>query len=240
VARALVIGGTRRVGRWVSEALLIEGHSVHAAYRSRGTDAQQCVDELARAGYTLTTVQADAADAGQIAQAISASAQELGGLDILVYAPGASLHEKLLATDAQSARRLVESNALGLHHCVLAAVPYLRLDGGGSIISFLSVSNDTPRAFRDMPMYAAAKAMQASYSRSLARELAGDHITVNAIALGITQLPAEGAAEYGADRLPSGRAVSQEDVAAAVWYLTGPASRQLTGSVLNLSGGFGL
>ena len=81
--------------------------------------------------------------------------------------------------------------------------------------------------------------MLASYARSLARELADDNVTVNCIALGITALTPDGVPRIEEAQLPMKRYVTQEDVAAAVWYLTGAGSAQFTGTVLNLSGGFG-
>jgi 3-oxoacyl-[acyl-carrier protein] reductase len=240
MAVALVIGGTRRVGRWASEALLAAGYTVHATFRSRGQDAEACVADMAQAGYRLLISQLDCADEQAVERAAGAMAQEHGGLDMLVYCPGVSLAEKLMRTSGVDALHLVQSNVLGFHHCVRAAVPYLRLSPAGRIVNFISISTDSARAFRDMPLYSACKAMLASYTRSLARELAGDGITANSIALGITTLTPEGAAAYDPASLPAKRAVNGEDVAAALWQLTGPASGQLTGSVLNLSGGWGL
>lgn len=240
MAVALVIGGTRRVGRWASEALLAAGHTVHATFRSRGQDAENCAADLAQAGYTLRLSRLDCADEQSVQREISAVAQERDGLDILVYCPGASLVEKLMLTSGEAALHLLQSNVLGFHHCVRVAVPYLRLSSAGRIVNFLSISTDTTRAFRDAPLYSACKAMLASYTRSLARELAGDTITVNSIALGITTQEADGARPYDPASLPTGRGANGEDVAAALWQITGPASSQLTGSVLNLSGGWGL
>ncbi len=240
MAIALIIGGTRRVGRWASEALLAAEHTVHATFRSRGQDAESFAAEMGQAGYMLHLAQLDCADEQATQREISAVAQEQGGLDILVYCPGASLAEKLMATSGENALHLFQSNVLGFHHCVRAAVPYLRLSQAGRIVNFISISTDAARAFRDMPMYSACKTMLAGYTRSLARELAGDSVTANSIALGITTLEADGAVAYDLANLPMRRAVSGEDVAAALWQLTGPASGQLTGSVLNLSGGWGL
>lgn len=244
---ALVVGGTRRVGRWASEALLVAGHSVQAIFRQDTAAAQACAAELAGGGYSLGLLQADVTHEQQARNAVGEAAQSAGGLDTLVYCPGASVSGAVMATPGAELERVWRSNVLGAHHCVTAAVPYLRLaqrggaaEAGGRIVLFLSAGVDSAKAFRDVPLYAACKTMLLSYARSLARELAPGGITVNCIALGITELPAEGAPEVDADKLPSGARVTQEDVAAALWYLTGTGSGQLTGTVLNLGGGFGL
>jgi 3-oxoacyl-[acyl-carrier protein] reductase len=236
---AIVVGGTRRVGRWVSEALLVQGAQVHAIYRSNEQAASQATDELAAAGLELHTHRADATDDAAIAEAVRLISGDAGRIGVLVNCAGPADEGRLLESDAAQTEALWRGNVLTVHNAAVATVPLMR-GGVGRIINFLTIGADTARAFRQIPLYAAAKAMLASYSRSLARELAPDGITVNCIALGATSLPAESVPAVDAAALPTGTQVSQEDVAAAVWYLTGPASGQLTGSVLNLSGGWAL
>jgi 3-oxoacyl-[acyl-carrier protein] reductase len=235
---AIVVGGTRRVGRWVSEALLVHGLDVHAIYRADDAAAENCRQELLDAGYDLAIHRVDAEDAEDLAAAVDDIAAG-DGLALLVNCAGAAASGPLLETDPAMLRRLWESNVLTVHNAVRAAIPYLSASRG-RIINFLSISADTARAFSHVPAYAAAKAMLASYSRSLARELAPPGVTVNCIALGVTDLAAEGVAPRDSTALPAGRAVSQQDVAAAVWYLAGPAAEQVSGTVINISGGWGL
>lgn len=236
---AIVVGGTRRVGRWVSEALLVQGAQVHAIYRSNEQAAKQSTDELAAAGLELHTHRADATDGAEIAETARLIAGDAGRIGVLVNCAGPAGVGPLLQSDAAQVEELWRGNVLTVHNSVAATVPLMR-GGPGRIVSFLTIGADTARAFRQIPLYAAAKAMLASYSRSLARELAPDGITVNCIALGATDLPAESVPAVEATALPARTHVSQEDVAAAVWYLTGPASGQVTGTVLNLSGGWAL
>jgi len=249
---AVVIGGTRRIGRWVSEALLAAGHRVHAVYRSDDAAAEGFAREMAGAGHSVPIYRADMLDEQQARTLMSRVAEAAGGFDTLIYCPGMAQSGAIIGASGEELTALWQSNVLGAHHAVVAAAPYLRLAGqggaedaasdtpGGRIVLFLSAGVDSAKAFRDVPLYAASKAMLLSYARSLARELAPARITVNAVALGVTELTPEGAPVVDIERLPTGRRVSQEDLAAALWYLLGPSSDQVTGTVVNLAGGFGL
>jgi NAD(P)-dependent dehydrogenase (short-subunit alcohol dehydrogenase family) len=241
MATAVVIGGTRRVGRWVSEALLVAGHRTYAVFRSDQAAADEAAEQLAAGGYTLHLRQMDATDEQGISSVIESIAVAEGGIGLLVNCAGPSICGRIGEVDAKQFEALWRGNVLAVHNATRAAVRFLSVnEGGGRIINFLSAGSETQRSFSSIPLYAACKAMLASYSRSLARELAGQGVTVNCISLGVTNLVAEGAPGYEADQLPSGQYVTQDDVAAAIWYLSGPASGQTTGSVLNLAGGFGL
>jgi NAD(P)-dependent dehydrogenase (short-subunit alcohol dehydrogenase family) len=241
---AIVIGGTRRVGRWASEALLVAGCRVQAVFRQDSAGAQAFAAEMAQGGYALGLHRADVTDELQARDALAAAAEAAGGLDTLIYCPGAALRGAVMTAGGAELERIWRSNVLGAHHCITAAVPYLRMshedDNGGRIVLFSSAGADSAKAFRDVPLYAACKAMLHSYARSLARELAGSGVTVNCLALGVTELKAEGAPEIDPAGLPSGVAVGQEDIAAALWYLLGSGSAQVTGTVVNIGGGFGL
>lgn len=262
--KALVVGGTRRVGRWVSEALLAAGWEVLAVYRSRAVDAQELQRELQAAGLPFSVLRADAAAAGELEAALAASLKELDGshgaapgttgaareeertaaeaaapgLSLLVNAAGPALHAPLSLTSAQQLEELWRGNVLAVHNAVQAALPHLQAPA--AIISFISAGNDSLRAYRDVPAYSACKSMLLSYSRSLARELAPRGISVNCIALGVTDLPPEGVPALDSGALPLQSYVQQEDVARAIWYLAAGENAQLTGSVLNIGGGFGL
>jgi NAD(P)-dependent dehydrogenase (short-subunit alcohol dehydrogenase family) len=63
---------------------------------------------------------------------------------------------------------------------------------------------------------------------------------VNCISLGVAAQPPEGVPPIDPQRIPSGRLVNEEDIAAALWYLTSPPASQVTGTVIDLGGGFNL
>ncbi len=239
VKTALVIGGTRRVGRWVSESLLVAGYNVAAVYREQEETALRFRAEMQAAGYMLDVIQTDATDAAECSDVVQSVAAAGEGLDVLAICTGAAAHGPLTATSSSEFERIWQANVLAAHNAVIAAKPFIRLKQG-RIIMFLTAGAETMKAYRDIPVYGACKAMLSSYCRSLAREMAAHKSTVNCVALGVTDLPAEGVPSIDHDKLPTGEPVTQDDVCAAIWYLTGPASRQTTGTVINLGGGFGL
>jgi NAD(P)-dependent dehydrogenase (short-subunit alcohol dehydrogenase family) len=236
---ALVVGGTRRVGRWVSEALLVADYAVASTYYKDAESAVAFQREMQAAGHKHATFQLDATDALAARNAVDEAASGFGQLDLLAVCCGPSISGSIIATSPEEVERVWRANVLAAHNCIVAAAPYLRLSHG-RIVCFLSAGTDSVRAFSEIPVYAAAKTMLAGYLRSLAREFADSGVTVNAIALGLTELPAEGAPGADAKGIGTKRQVTQEDVAAAVWYLAGPAAGRVTGTVINLGAGFGL
>jgi 3-oxoacyl-[acyl-carrier protein] reductase len=251
---SVVVGGTRRVGRWASEALLVAGHRVHALYGSDQESAFGFANDMHEAQYELKVHQVDALDMSRLKHTIDAIAQAEGGINVLVNSWGPSVFGPLTETTSEELEQMFRGNVLGVHNAVRAALPHLRQAGklalqdegraerpvGGRIVNFIAAASDTGRAFRDIAAYGAAKAMLHGYSRSLARELAPDGITVNCISLGVANHPPEGVPHVDPAKIPSGRFVNEEDLAAALWYLTSPPASQVTGTVINLGGGFNL
>lgn len=251
---SVVVGGTRRVGRWASEALLVAGHRVHALFGRDQESAFGFANDMHEAEYELKVHQVDALDVSALKHAMDAIAQAEGGINVLVNSWGPSAFGPLSETTSDELEQMFRGNVLGVHNAVRTALPYLRQAGklaaedqgagdrpsGGRIVNFITAASDTGRAFREIAAYGAAKAMLFSYSRSLAKELAPDGVTVNCISLGVAAHPPEGVPEISPDKIPTGRFVNEEDIAAALWYLTSPPASQVTGTVINLGGGFNL
>jgi 3-oxoacyl-[acyl-carrier protein] reductase len=257
---SVVVGGTRRVGRWASEALLVAGHRVHALYAHDEASAFGFANDMRDAEYPLRVHKVDALNEAQVNNTIEAIVAEEGGLQVLVNCWGPSVTGALAETTGVELEQMFQGNVLSVHNAVRAALPYLREAGksaredetggaeppgevratGGRIINFITAASETGRAFRDIGAYGAAKAMLHSYSQSLAKELAPHGITVNCISLGVAAHVPEGVPAIDPAKIPTGRFINEEDLAAALWYLTSPPASQVTGTVVNLGGGFNL
>ena len=207
--KALVTGGTGRVGAAIAARLRAEGHHVLAAGRADG-------------------------DLGNVDSAralVARAAAELGGLELLVHAASAGFEAKAVAdvTEADWDTAL-GATAKGAFFTAQAAAPHLRTSGGTIVMI------DDVAAYRPWPSFAphcAAKAAQAMLTRVLARALAPEvrvcGVTPGPVAVAADQV------ERRAGETVLGRVGSPEDVAAAVLFLAG--ADFVTGSTLVVDGG---
>jgi pteridine reductase len=207
--RALVTGGTGRLGSAIAERLDREGWSVFAAGRADGDVAQV---EQAR---------------GLVAKAV----ERLGGLDLLVNAAGEGFVPKPLdeldETDWDAA---FGATAKGSFFVSQAAAPHLRASHG-CIVMLEDLAGSQP--WPSFAAHSAAKAAQAMLTRALARALAPE-VRVCGVAPGPVAVE-PGQEERRAAETLLGRIGSPDDVASAVVYLAG--AEFVTGSTLFVDGG---
>jgi 3-oxoacyl-[acyl-carrier protein] reductase len=242
--RALVTGAGHGIGAAVAVALAEHGadvvvHHGHSAQRAAGVVAR-----IAALGRRASAVQADVTDTGQVDRLVATAAGHLGGLDILVCNAGHLVGRVATAdmTDEHFAR-VVDVNLTATFRTVRAALPALRASGAGRIVTMASLAAHNgggPGAVA----YAAAKAGIIGLTKALAKELAPDRITVNALAPGYIgdtdfhatfSTPQRRAATVAG--LPLGRGGTAAEVAAAAVYLASAEAGFVTGSTLDIDGG---
>jgi NAD(P)-dependent dehydrogenase (short-subunit alcohol dehydrogenase family) len=209
-SRALVTGGTGRVGSVIAARLEEEGYAVFSAGSKDG--------DLTRAGGARALVER--------------AVEKLGGLDLLVNAASAGFRpvtvEEVTEADWDAA---LDSTAKGTFFVTQAAIPHLRASDRGLVVVIEDVA-----AYRPWPSFGphcAAKAAQAMLTRVFAKALAPE-IRVCGIAPGPVAVE-PGQEERRAAETLLGRIGSPEDIAGAVLYLSG--ARFVTGSTLFVDGG---
>ena len=240
--RVLVTGGARGLGYAFAQAIGRAGaHVVIADILAERV--QQSAAELVAEGLTVHGVTVDLAQPDSIDACIAETTRLLGGLDGLVNnasvtnSGGKTCEELSLDTWDQ----VMQVNVRGTWLMTKACLPALRASGHGAIVNLAS---DTPLwGAPNLLAYVASKGAIIAMTRSLARELGTDNITVNAIAPGLVLVEATAYVPEARHRLYNDQRAIQrpqlpEDVSGAVLFALSDLARFITGQTLPVNGGF--
>jgi len=242
---ALVTGGARGIGRAICEALAEAGAKVVVS-DLRLEDAQQTADAIGGMAVEMNVMDFDA-----IKRGVKVVEDALGGIDILVNNAGIFNMASIDKVTVEDYRRQYDINVGGTIFACQAVVPSMKKRGGGAIINFSSQAGRRGEA--NVMLYCSTKAAVISITQSLALELAGDNIRVNAIAPGVIDTPMWDVvdaqfAEYEnkpkgqkkrevGEAVPLGRMGVPKDVADPVVFLASDEARYITAQTLNVDGG---
>ena len=221
---AIVTGGSTGIGFAIARRLSEEGAAVVIADIKGAAEAAA---GLSGSNRQIAAAETDVASEDSVAQLISGTIDRLGRIDILVNnaAVSASLaltpFEKLTVAEW---RHVLDVNAIGTFLCCRAVAPHMRAQKSGRIVNIASGT-----AFKGAPFllhYVASKGAVISMTRSLARELGNDNITVNAVSPGYTL--SEG---------NLGNPDFLDDLVGAVAFLASDDAAFMSGQILAVDGG---
>ncbi len=232
---AMVTGGANGIGKAICEVLVANGAHVYVADIDAAA-AKDAVSAMARPGALVDAVWCDVSDASSVASATAAIVAEAGRIDILVhcaaiFARGASLD---LAFDDWA--RVINVNVNGTFLITREVSRQMVAQQTGTIL-MLTSDRGLYGAPKNGP-YAASKGAMIAHMRTLALELAGSGITVNAVNPGTTltdRLVKEAGAEHIKMRErndPMGRLSTPDDIAGLTLFLVSPAGRFMTGQLV--------
>lgn len=241
---AVVTGSSRGIGRGTAAHLASLGAKVAVHYNTRSTLAEELVGEIRGSGGDAEAFGADLTTEQGARTLIGGAAERFGGVHVLVCNVGGFLRKPFEETSPDEWRTQFAMNTDTMYYCIREALPHMRAAGYGRIVNFSAAGAESPPRQSNFSAYAAAKGAVVGFSRSLARELAPEGITVNIIAPGIVSDNAPTRAdahEIGhVKHTPVGRVGSFEDVAEAVAFLVRPQADYLTGTILEVGGGWRL
>ena len=246
---ALVTGAARGIGRACALALARDGASVAGADLLAVDETLAEIKRSGRPGLGLTL---DVTDGVSTRGAVRQVVAELGRLDILVTAAGILHRDPLEETTEATWDRVVEVVLKGTFLTIQAAVPVMRAQGYGKIVTISSVSGviggadsrarETAEVQRGRtgPAYAAAKGGVIALTKWVAKDVGQAGIYVNTVAPGAVETDMTRGYAYPVDALPIPRMGEPDDVAEAVAFLASPASNYITGQVLCVDGGWAI
>lgn len=237
---ALVTGGTRGIGRAISEAFLTAGARVIAAYQSNDQAAAAFKEANAEHGERLILRKLDVSKYDEVEEFFRFVAEQCEAFEILVNSAGIR-HDSVLGMMPENVwRKVIDTNLTGAFNMCKLAVQNLTRKRYGRIITITSPIGQI--GFAGQANYAASKAGQVALTRSLSKEVASRKITVNCVSPGfidtdfIADLPEELKQQY-LKMIPMKRFGMAEEVARAVLFLAARETAYITGAVLDITGG---
>ena len=240
---ALVTGGSRGLGRAICLSMAAEGASVAVSYRSNRDAAAEVVAEICeRFGGSAVAIGGDVADTADVERLVSETEEALGEVDVLVNNAGTWPTAFVKDMTDEQWDGAIDTNLKGpFLMCREVVRHWLATGRKGRIVNVSSQAafygSTTGHAH-----YSAAKGGLITFTKSLAREVASNAITVNAVAPGFMKTDMAGEAiENNKDkyfaRIPLGRIGEPQEVADVVVFLASDRASYVTGATFDVNGG---
>ena len=240
---ALVTGASRGIGRAIAIALAEQGAIVLVNYNGSRERALETVEQIVKEGGRAESIGCDVSDFTACAEMVEEIIGKYGRVDILVNNAGITKDNLILRMTEEEYDRVLDTNLKGAFNTIRHLSRYFLKQRYGKIINISSVSAVLGNAGQSN--YSASKAGLIGLTKSVARELAGKGVCVNAIAPGyiatdMTDSLPEKAREGLKQMIPMGRIGEPEDVAKLAVFLAGSGSDYITGQVICVDGGMAM
>jgi len=237
---SLVTGSSRGIGASIAIALAEAGSDVLINYVQNEQAADQIVKMIRRTGRRADKIKFDVANFAETTRAINTIGDEFLNIDILVNNAGTNRDRTFIKMTKSEWDLVIDVNINGMFNVTKAVLPYMISRGWGRIVNISSIVGLTGNV--GQTNYATSKAAMIGFTKSLAKELAPKHVTVNVVAPGFTStdmvenLPVP-VKQNLLEMIPLKRFAHPSEVGRLVCYLASPSSDYITGEVFTISGG---
>lgn len=241
----LITGSGRGLGASLARTAASEGARVVVNCRRDHRQAEAVGDEVRRAGGQALVCRADVSDFNQARGLLDETLRAFGRIDVLVNTVGGFAWKPVAETEPAEWREMIASNLDSVYHMCRVAVPQMRRQHWGRIITLGAVGAERTFGQPKVAAYSAAQAAVIAFSKALALEEARCGITVNVVCPGVladgeVSAVHESSGMNLGDRVPVGRPGTPEDVVRAVLFFASPAAGFVTGQVMAVAGGWRL
>lgn len=237
---ALVTGASRGIGHATSLALARAGLPVAVGYRSDQEGAEEAVAKAAAEGSAASAIHLDVQDESSIDQAFRQIEQELGQVGVLVNNAGYTRDGLAVKYSTESWDTTMGVNLRGAFLCSRRALRAMLKARWGRIVNVASAA--ALRGNAGQAAYSASKAGLVGMTKSLAREVGGRGITVNAVCPGfvdtrMTEIQGEEVRRRYIEMTPAGRFGTADEVAVVISFLASSEAGYVNGAVISVDGG---
>ncbi len=235
--RALVTGGSTGLGFSCAKALAAEGVSVIVASRS----AEKLQAAATALGGDAGWIAADVSDTDQVGSVVAEATERLGGLDILIANAGGPPPGTFATTEVEAYEPALRLNLMSTVAMCKAAAPAMQAQRWGRIVAITSLSVRQP--MEQLILSNTARAGLTAFLKTMAREVAGDGVTVNSLQPGqhkTDRLTSVYSAEQQvnlAATIPAGFIGDPDDFGQAAAFLCSEQARFITGAAIPVDGG---
>jgi 3-oxoacyl-[acyl-carrier protein] reductase len=236
---SVITGGARGIGRQIALLFAKEGSNIALfdVNQEQLSQTQKDIESLGRLAFSAVV---DVANSDQVEAAVNKTLDKFTKIDILINNAGINRDALLIRMSEQDFDSVLNVNLKGTFNCSRAVCRVMIKQKSGRIVNIASIIGLMGNA--GQVNYAASKAGIIGLTKSLAKELAGRNINVNAIAPGFIEtdmtakLP-EGAREHLLSLIPAGKLAKPIEVAKAALFLSSELSDYITGQVIQVDGG---